>query len=59
MCHDIEATVNELEAKGVQFLSPVSDEGYGLVTRIRIPGCGEAGLYEPKHPSPLSEFSNR
>jgi catechol 2,3-dioxygenase-like lactoylglutathione lyase family enzyme len=58
MCHDIEATVAELERKGVEFVAPVADEGYGLVTRLRIPGAGEIGLYEPRHPSPLAEFAD-
>jgi hypothetical protein len=56
MCHDIERTVGELEGKGVEFLSPISDEGWGLLARLRIPGGGEIGLYQPKHESPLAEF---
>ena len=58
MCHDIERSVAELEGKGVEFVAPVSDEGYGLTTRFRVPGAGEIGLYEPRHPSPLAEFSD-
>ena len=57
MCHDIEQTVDELTRKGVEFVSPVVDEGYGLVTRLKVPGAGEIGLYEPKHASPLAEFA--
>jgi catechol 2,3-dioxygenase-like lactoylglutathione lyase family enzyme len=57
MCDDIQRTVGELEEKGVEFTAPVTDEGYGLMTRFRIPGGGEIGLYEPAHPSPLAEFS--
>lgn len=56
MCHDIERTVNDLRKEGVEFVSPVADQGYGLMTRFKIPGAGEIGLYEPKHPSPLAEF---
>jgi catechol 2,3-dioxygenase-like lactoylglutathione lyase family enzyme len=52
MCDDIEATVAELEAKGVEFTRPVSDEGFGRMTAIRLPGGGELGLYEPRHPRP-------
>jgi hypothetical protein len=26
-----------------------SDEGWGLMTSIRLPGGGELGLYEPRH----------
>jgi catechol 2,3-dioxygenase-like lactoylglutathione lyase family enzyme len=54
MCDDIEATAAELEAKGVELARPVSDEGWGLVTAIRVPGGGELGLYEPRHPTPLA-----
>jgi catechol 2,3-dioxygenase-like lactoylglutathione lyase family enzyme len=56
MCHDIQQTVDELKQKGVEFVTPVSDESFGLMTRFRIPGAGEVGLYEPRHPSPLPEF---
>jgi catechol 2,3-dioxygenase-like lactoylglutathione lyase family enzyme len=52
MCDDIEATVAELQAKGVEFTRPVSDEGWGLVTAMRVPGGGQLGLYEPRHPTP-------
>lgn len=57
MCHDVERTVEELGRRGVEFVSPITDEGYGLMTRFKIPGGGEIGLYQPKHPSPLAEFS--
>ena len=53
MCDDIEATVAELTGKGVEFTGPVSDEGFGLVTAIKLPGGGELGLYEPRHPTAL------
>jgi predicted enzyme related to lactoylglutathione lyase len=53
MCDDIEATVEELRAKGVEFTGPISDAGFGRLTRLRVPGAGELGLYEPRHPTPL------
>jgi catechol 2,3-dioxygenase-like lactoylglutathione lyase family enzyme len=49
MCDDVNATVGELTAKGVS-CEPISDEGWGLLTRIRLPGGGDVGLYEPRHP---------
>jgi catechol 2,3-dioxygenase-like lactoylglutathione lyase family enzyme len=58
MCHDIQSTVKELKRKGVEFVSPITDAGYGLATRLKVPGAGEIGLYEPKHPSPLAEFAH-
>jgi catechol 2,3-dioxygenase-like lactoylglutathione lyase family enzyme len=56
MCHDVEATVKELRQRGVEFTTPVSDEGWGLLTRLAVPGAGEIGLYQPRHPSPLPTF---
>jgi predicted enzyme related to lactoylglutathione lyase len=57
MCHDIEDTMAQLEAKGAEFTMPVTEAGYGLVTSMVVPGGGEIGLYQPKHKSPLDEFS--
>lgn len=59
MCHDIEETKTELEAKGVEFTRPVEDQGFGLITAFKVPGAGELQLYQPKHASPLEEFSTR
>ena len=52
MCDEIEATVADLQAKGVEFTAPVCDEGFGLLTALELPGGGELGLYEPRHPIP-------
>ena len=49
MCDDIVATVAELVAKGVQFLTPVEDQGFGRVTTMKVPGGGVLGLYQPSH----------
>lgn len=49
MCSDLEGTVTILKAKGVEFTGPVEDQGFGLITRLRVPGAGEIGLYQPKH----------
>lgn len=58
MCHDVHRTVADLESKGVEFVEGITDEGYGLMTRFKVPGAGELGLYEPRHPSPLDDFSD-
>jgi hypothetical protein len=52
MCDDIESTVAELKAKGVEFVRGISDEGFGLMTALKVPGAGELSLYEPRHPLP-------
>jgi hypothetical protein len=30
---------------------PVSDQGWGLLTAIALPGGVELGLYQPRHPT--------
>ena len=50
MCDDIEETVAELRGRGVEFTAEISDERWGRVTRFRLPGGGEVGMYEPRHP---------
>jgi len=55
MCDDVHATVAELQAKGARFEGGVADQGWGLVTAIRLPGGGTLRLYEPRHDSPLQQ----
>ena len=50
MCDDLDATMSELQAKGVSFTQAVSEERWGRLTRFRLPGGGEVGMYEPRHP---------
>jgi catechol 2,3-dioxygenase-like lactoylglutathione lyase family enzyme len=52
MCDDVAATVEELRGKGVELTGPITDEGFGLMTAMKLPGGGELGLYEPRHPTP-------
>jgi uncharacterized glyoxalase superfamily protein PhnB len=51
VCDDVDATVAELGARGVTFAEPVSDQGWGRLTAIRLPGGGTVGLYEARHPT--------
>ena len=53
MCDDIHKTIKELKAKNVEFARPVKEEEWGSATAIKIPGGGEMGLYQPKHPIAL------
>jgi catechol 2,3-dioxygenase-like lactoylglutathione lyase family enzyme len=52
MCEDLPAEISALAKKGIS-CSEVQQERWGLIARIRLPGGGEVGLYQPKHPSPL------
>lgn len=51
MCDDVEQTVAELTSKGVRFTQPIADVGWGRLTVLALPGGGELGLYEPRHPT--------
>ena len=54
MCDNLDQTMHDLKSRGVEFPKPVSDEGWGLVTWIRLPGVGgEIALYEPRHPTAI------
>ncbi len=52
MCTDLKAQITALQEKGVS-CSEVEEARWGSVTRIRLPGGGEIGLYQPNHLSPL------
>ena len=48
-CDDLQATMSELEARGVEFDGGVVDAGFGLVTRINVPGGISMQLYQPHY----------
>jgi predicted enzyme related to lactoylglutathione lyase len=50
LCDDLDATIRDLVARGVEFTQDLSEERWGRVTRFRLPGGGEVGIYEPRHP---------
>ena len=52
MCGNLKAEIAALAKKGVK-CSEVQEERWGSITRIRLPGGGEVGLYQPKHPTAL------
>ncbi len=53
MCDDLKAEMSALKKKGV-ICSDVEEARWGSITRMPLPGGGEVGLYQPKHPSPLA-----
>jgi catechol 2,3-dioxygenase-like lactoylglutathione lyase family enzyme len=53
MCDDLKAEIAALARKGVA-CSEVHEERWGSLTKIPLPGGGEIGLYQPKHPLAIS-----
>lgn len=48
-CDDLEATMKALRAAKVK-CSPPTEQRWGHLTHIELPGGGKLGLYQPKHP---------
>jgi catechol 2,3-dioxygenase-like lactoylglutathione lyase family enzyme len=52
MTDDLEATLAKLRERGVSIASEPSDQGWGVLAAVEVPGFGPVGLYEPRHPVP-------
>jgi catechol 2,3-dioxygenase-like lactoylglutathione lyase family enzyme len=50
MCDDLEQTLAELRAKGVE-VGEVVDARWGSRAYITLPGGTELAIYEPRHPT--------
>jgi catechol 2,3-dioxygenase-like lactoylglutathione lyase family enzyme len=57
MCADVRAEMEVLESKGIH-CSEVEEARFGSLTKVRLPGGSEIGVYQPKHASPLVAGSN-
>jgi predicted ester cyclase len=49
LCDDLQRTLADLRAKGVEASRPTSDQGWGLLTAVRLPSGAELPIYEPRH----------
>lgn len=49
LCDDVDQTVAALTVKGAEFAGPVTETRFGRLVRMRVPGAGEIGLYQPSH----------
>jgi len=48
MCDDLKVAMSALDAKGIH-CSEAQELRWGLVTKMKLPGGGDLGLYQPKH----------
>jgi hypothetical protein len=51
MCDDVEALIAEMKQRDIG-CAAVQDEGWGLLTRVTLPGGGALGIYQPRHARP-------
>jgi hypothetical protein len=52
MCDDLRSEIASLAKKNVT-CSEIQEARWGSTTKMRLPGGGEVGLYQPKHPTAL------
>ena len=57
ICDDLGALMASLAKKGVRF-GEIAEEQWGTRTRMQLPGGGEVGLYQPKHPVTFKRAAN-
>ena len=53
LCDNLKAEMASLSKRGVT-CSEVQEARWGSITKMRLPGGGKIGLYQPKHPTALS-----
>ena len=49
MCDDLAGEIEALAARGVR-CSAIDEARWGSITKITLPGGGEIGMYQPRHP---------
>ena len=53
MCDDIDATIADLKAKGAA-AGPITEQPWGRLTQVLLPGGETIGMYQPKHPTAIA-----
>jgi hypothetical protein len=51
MCEDVEAFIATMQKANIT-CGPVQNQGWGLLTQVRLPGGGHLGVYQPRHGRP-------
>jgi hypothetical protein len=51
LCDDVAAFVAEMATRNIA-CEPVTDQRWGLLTAVTLPGGGKVGVYEPRHARP-------
>jgi hypothetical protein len=54
LCDDLKHEMDSLQACGVH-CSTITEERWGSITRLTLPGGSQLGLYQPKHPTAIAK----
>jgi predicted enzyme related to lactoylglutathione lyase len=52
LCDDLDATLAELRAKGVETVGPPTEASWGRRASLALPDGSELGIYQPAHARP-------
>jgi len=58
MTDDVQALVASMKQRGVE-TTPVSNQGWGMLTQVALPGGGKLGIYQPRHARPPPHVPGR
>lgn len=53
MCEDVNKLVAQMKQKGVA-CGEISNQGWGMLTQVTLPGGGKLGIYQPRHERPTN-----
>jgi hypothetical protein len=53
MCDNIRSFVDRLTMLGIE-CSAIEEQRWGVLTRMKLPGGGQIGVYQPRHARPES-----
>lgn len=51
MCEDVDVLIATMKQHNIT-CAPIENQGWGLLTRITLPGGGKLGIYQPRHARP-------
>jgi hypothetical protein len=51
MTGDVQALVARMNERGIE-TAPITDQRWGMLTQVTLPGGGKLGVYQPRHASP-------
>jgi hypothetical protein len=58
MTEDVQALVASMKERGVE-AAPISNQGWGMLTQVTLPGGGKLGIYQPRHARPPPHAEGR
>jgi catechol 2,3-dioxygenase-like lactoylglutathione lyase family enzyme len=55
LCDDLKTALERLDRQQIRYAAP-SEAPWGIFTFFTLPGGGQVGLYQPKHPLALGKW---